>query len=73
MDLLLSDFDSLRESSSSDYQEDSESLYGGRTRSIFSSLEESIEKIDTFLMFERGFLYGDIVCSASDLSGQRER
>ncbi|KAL3615076.1 hypothetical protein CASFOL_040737 [Castilleja foliolosa] len=70
MDLLLSDFDSFSESSSSDDQEDIESLYGGRARSIFSSLEESIEKIDDFLMFERGFSYGDIVCSASDPSGQ---
>ncbi|KAI3466675.1 hypothetical protein Pfo_023338 [Paulownia fortunei] len=66
MDSLLSDFDSLSESSSSEDQEDIESLYGGQARTIFSSLEETIEKIDDFLMFERGFLHGDIVCLVSD-------
>lgn len=70
MDSLLSDFDSHSESSSSEDQEDIESLYGGQARTIFSSLEETIEKIDDFLMFERGFLHGDIVCLVSDSLGQ---
>lgn len=70
MDLLLSDFDSLSDSSSSEDQEDMESLYGGQARTIFSSLEEIIEKIDDFLTFERGFLHGDIVCLVSDPLGQ---
>ncbi|KZV37150.1 hypothetical protein F511_15070 [Dorcoceras hygrometricum] len=70
MDSLLSDFDSHSESSSSDDQDDLESLFGGQARSIFSSLEETIEKIDDFLMFEPRYLHGDIVCMASDPSGQ---
>ncbi|KAL0407372.1 UNVERIFIED_CONTAM: putative ubiquitin-conjugating enzyme E2 24 [Sesamum latifolium] len=61
MDSLLSDFDSFSDSSSSEDQEDIESLYGGQACTIFSSLEETIEKIDDFLLFERGFLHGDIV------------
>ncbi|XP_051134952.1 probable ubiquitin-conjugating enzyme E2 24 [Andrographis paniculata] len=69
MESLLSDFDSMSESSSSDDQEDMESLYGGQARTIFSSLEETIEKIDDFLLFERGFLHNDIVCMASDPLG----
>ncbi|KAK6133451.1 hypothetical protein DH2020_032819 [Rehmannia glutinosa] len=70
MDSLLSDFDSFSESSSSEDQEDLDSLYGGQARNIFSSLEETIEKIDDFLMFERGFLQGDIVCLVSDPLGK---
>ncbi|KAL3851318.1 hypothetical protein ACJIZ3_013200 [Penstemon smallii] len=70
MDSLLSDFDSHSESSSSEDQDDIESLFGGQARSIFSSLEESIEKIDDFLLFERGFTHGDVVCMVSDPSGQ---
>lgn len=70
MDSLLSDFDSLSESSSSDDQEDIDSLYGGQARTIFSNLEETIEKIDDFLLFERGFLHGDIVSLVSDPSGR---
>ncbi|XP_073048105.1 probable ubiquitin-conjugating enzyme E2 24 [Primulina eburnea] len=70
MDSLLSDFDSHSETSSSDDQDDLESLYGGQARSIFSSLEETIEKIDDFLLFEHRYLQGDIVCMASDPSGQ---
>lgn len=68
MDSLLSDFDSLSESSSSEDLEDMESLYGGQARSIFSSLEETIERIDDFLLFERGFSHNDIVRLASDPS-----
>ncbi|XP_073056031.1 probable ubiquitin-conjugating enzyme E2 24 isoform X1 [Primulina eburnea] len=70
MDSLLNDFDSYSETSSSDYQDDLESLYGGQARSIFSSLEETIEKIDDYLLFEPRYLHGDIVCMASDPSGQ---
>ncbi|KAL2495051.1 putative ubiquitin-conjugating enzyme E2 24 [Forsythia ovata] len=68
--LLDSDFDSLSESSSSEDQDDIESLYGGQACSIFSSLEETIGKIDDFLLFERAFMHGDIVCLASDPLGQ---
>lgn len=70
MDSVLSDFDCMSESSSSEDQEDIESLYGGQASTIFSSLEKSLEKIDDLLLFERGFLHGDIVCLASDPSGQ---
>ncbi|KAG8365497.1 hypothetical protein BUALT_Bualt18G0111000 [Buddleja alternifolia] len=66
MDSLFSDFDSLSESSSSEDQDEMESLYGGRARTIFSSLEETIEKIDDFLLFERVFMHGDIVCMVSE-------
>ncbi|XP_010272451.1 PREDICTED: probable ubiquitin-conjugating enzyme E2 24 isoform X2 [Nelumbo nucifera] len=75
MEILLSESDceSFSESSGSDYQDDIESMYGGKAQSILSNLEESIEKIDDFLAFERGFLHGDIVCSATDPSGQMGR
>ncbi|KAL2475359.1 putative ubiquitin-conjugating enzyme E2 24 [Abeliophyllum distichum] len=68
--LLDSDFDSLSESSSSEDLDDIESLYGGQACSIFSSLEETIGRIDDFLFFERAFMHGDIVCLASDPLGQ---
>ncbi|CAI9783817.1 unnamed protein product [Fraxinus pennsylvanica] len=70
MDLLDSYFDSLSESSSSEDHDDIESLYGGQACSILSSLEETIGKIDDFLLFERAFTHGDIVCLASDPLGQ---
>ncbi|XP_073151284.1 probable ubiquitin-conjugating enzyme E2 24 isoform X2 [Henckelia pumila] len=70
MDLLLSDFDILSESSSSEDQDDIESLYGRHAHSVFSSLEESIRKIDDFLLFERGFMHGEIVGLVSDPLGQ---
>lgn len=70
MDTSLSDFDSFSESSSYDDQDYVEYLYGGHACSILSSLEESIGKIDDFLSFERVFMYGDIVCSEKDPSGQ---
>ncbi|KAA8519796.1 hypothetical protein F0562_014114 [Nyssa sinensis] len=69
MDLLLSDFDSFSESSSCEDQDDNEFIYGGKACSILSSLEETIGKIDDFLLFERGFKHGDIVCSITDPSG----
>ncbi|XP_057797444.1 probable ubiquitin-conjugating enzyme E2 24 [Salvia miltiorrhiza] len=70
MDSLHSDFDSFSESSSSEDQEDIEFLYGPQACNIFSSLEDSIQKIDDLLMFERGFMNGDVVCLVSDPLGQ---
>lgn len=76
MDMLRSDSDwescSDNGSSSEDIEE-LDFLYGGRASSIFSSLEESIGKIDDFLSFERGFVHGDIVSSVTDPSGQMGR
>ena len=68
-----SDWETSSESSSSEDQEDIDFLYGGQARSILSSLEESIGKIDDFLSFERAFVHGDVVCSLSDPSGQMGR
>ncbi|GAV88562.1 UQ_con domain-containing protein [Cephalotus follicularis] len=75
MDVLDSDFDceSFSESGGSEEQEEIDYLYGGKARSILSSLEESIGKIDDFLSFERGFTHGDIVCSVTDPTGQMGR
>ncbi|KAK1557827.1 hypothetical protein Q3G72_032665 [Acer saccharum] len=75
MDVFLSDSDweSFSESGSSEGQEEIDFLFGGQATSILSSLEESIGKIDDFLSFERGFMYGDIVCSVTDPSGQMGR
>lgn len=70
MDSQHSDFDSFSESSSSEDQEDIEFLYGPQACNIFSSLEESIQKIDDLLMFERGFFNGDVVYLVSDPLGQ---
>jgi len=67
-----SDVETFSETSSDD-QDDIFSIYGGHAQSILSSLEDSIEKIDDFLSFERGFLHGDIVCSAGNSSGQMGR
>lgn len=74
MDLLLtdSDWESSSESGMED-QEEIDFLYGGQARSILSSLEQSIEKIDDFLSFERGFMHGDMVFSVTDPSGQMGR
>lgn len=58
-------------SDSVDSQYELESIYGDHAQSILSSLEKSIEKIDDFLAYDRGFLHGDIVCSSIDPSGQR--
>ncbi|KAK3204168.1 hypothetical protein Dsin_018214 [Dipteronia sinensis] len=75
MDVFLSDSDweSFSESGSSEGHEEIDFLFGGQATSILSSLEESIGKIDDFLSFERGFMYGDIVCSVTDPSGQMGR
>lgn len=70
MDSPFSDCDSYSYSSSSEDEEGSEFMYGGQASSILSSLEETIGKIDDFLSFERGFVHGDIVCSAEDPTGQ---
>ncbi|KAK7246508.1 hypothetical protein RIF29_41377 [Crotalaria pallida] len=68
-----SDSDTFSDSSSSEDQEDIDYLYGGQARSILSSLEESMGKIDDFLKFERTFVHGDMVCSLSDPTGQMGR
>ncbi|KAL4585610.1 hypothetical protein LXL04_010233 [Taraxacum kok-saghyz] len=68
MDVFLSDFDSYSESSSSDDQEDDEFMYSGQASCILSNLQETIGKIDDFLLFERRYVHGDIVCSVNDPS-----
>ncbi|WOL14577.1 putative ubiquitin-conjugating enzyme E2 24 isoform X2 [Canna indica] len=65
-----SDSDFYTETSDSEDQDCSESLFGGHAQSILSGLDESIEKIDDYLSFERGFALGEIVCSVTDPSGQ---
>ncbi|KAG7638386.1 Ubiquitin-conjugating enzyme/RWD-like [Arabidopsis thaliana x Arabidopsis arenosa] len=72
MSLTDSDWDSSSDSGSSEHEE-VEFSYGGRAQNIFSNLEETIGKIDEFLSFERGFMYGDIVRSATEPSGQSGR
>ncbi|KAL0740580.1 hypothetical protein Bca4012_082093 [Brassica carinata] len=72
MNLTDSDWESSSDSGSSE-QEEVEFSYGGRAQDIFSNLEESIGKIDDFLSFERGFMYGDIVRSTAEPSGQSGR
>ncbi|KAI9121132.1 hypothetical protein K1719_008165 [Acacia pycnantha] len=73
MHTMDSDWETFSESSSSEDQEEMDFLYAGQARSILSSLEESIGKIDDFLSFERAFVHGDVVCSLSDPSGQMGR
>jgi len=76
MDAHITDLDwetSSDSSSSSEDQEDIDFQYGGQARSILSSLEESIGRIDDFLSFERAFVHGDVVCASSDPSGQMGR
>lgn len=75
MDMLSggSDWETSSDSGSTEDIEELDLLYGGKAHSIFSSLEESIGKIDDFLSFERGFTHGDIVCSVTDPSGQMGR
>ncbi|XP_010413814.1 PREDICTED: probable ubiquitin-conjugating enzyme E2 24 [Camelina sativa] len=72
MDLTDSDWDSSSDSGSSEHEE-VEFSYGGRAQNIFSNLEETIGKIDEFLSFERGFMYGDIVRSTTEALGQSGR
>ncbi|POO00067.1 Ubiquitin-fold modifier-conjugating enzyme [Trema orientale] len=73
MDLLSdSDWESSSDSGVED-QVEIDFLYGGQAQSIFSSLEQSIEKIDDFLSFERGFKHGDMVLSVTDPLGQMGR
>uniref|UniRef100_A0A0E0HI14 E2 ubiquitin-conjugating enzyme n=1 Tax=Oryza nivara TaxID=4536 RepID=A0A0E0HI14_ORYNI len=76
MDLYAIDSDTESYAETSDSEEDQEECeltYCGHAQNILSSLDESIGKIDNFLSFERGFLHGDIVCSAADPSGQLGR
>lgn len=68
MDVFLSDFDSYSESSSSEDQEDDEFMYSGQASCILSNLQETIGKIDDFLLFERRYVHGDIVCLVKDHS-----
>ncbi|GAA0162406.1 ubiquitin-protein ligase [Lithospermum erythrorhizon] len=68
-----SDFDSSSESSGSGYQDDIEFMYDGHAFSILSNLEDSINKIDDFLSFERSFSLGEIVRLVTDPSGQMGR
>ncbi|XP_076927369.1 putative ubiquitin-conjugating enzyme E2 24 [Bidens hawaiensis] len=72
MDVFFNDFDSYSESSSLyDHEnDDDELMYGGQASSILSNLEQTIGKIDDFFTFEREYVYGDIVCSSIDPSGQ---
>uniref|UniRef100_A0A0R0G8J6 E2 ubiquitin-conjugating enzyme n=1 Tax=Glycine max TaxID=3847 RepID=A0A0R0G8J6_SOYBN len=75
MDAHMTDLDweTSSDSSSCEDQEDIDFRYGGQARSILSSLEESIVRIDDFLSFERAFVRGDVVCASSDPSGQMGR
>ncbi|KAL6610804.1 hypothetical protein ACP70R_040773 [Stipagrostis hirtigluma subsp. patula] len=75
MDLFATDSDSESYAGTSDSedQEECEFTYSDHAQNILSSLDESIDKIDNFLTFERGFLHGDIVCPVSDPSGQLGR
>ncbi|XP_020578764.1 probable ubiquitin-conjugating enzyme E2 24 isoform X2 [Phalaenopsis equestris] len=68
-----SDSESRTESTDSEEHDGIESAYSGRAWSILSCLDETIEKIDDFLAFQRGFVHGDIVCSISDPSKQLGR
>lgn len=70
MDVFLSDFDSYSDSSSSDGHEDDEFMYSGQATSILSNLQESIGKIDDFLLFERRYVHGDVVYSGHDRDSQ---
>lgn len=67
------DWETSSDSSSSEDQEDIDFPFGGQARSILSSLEESIGRIDDFLSFERAFVHGDVICVSSDPSGQMGR
>ncbi|RZB63551.1 probable ubiquitin-conjugating enzyme E2 24 isoform X2 [Glycine soja] len=75
MDAHMTDLDweTSSDSSSCEDQEDIDFRYGGQARSILSSLEKSIGRIDDFLSFERAFVRGDVVCASSDPSGQMGR
>ncbi|KHN08523.1 Putative ubiquitin-conjugating enzyme E2 24 [Glycine soja] len=75
MDAHMTDLDweTFSDGSSSEDQEDIDFQYGRQARSILSSLEESIGRIDDFLSFERAFVHGDVVCTSSNPSGQMGR
>ncbi|KAK8957929.1 putative ubiquitin-conjugating enzyme E2 24 [Platanthera zijinensis] len=74
MDMFTdSDSESFTESTDTDDHDGIGSAYSGHAQSIFSCLDESLEKIDDFLAFQRGFLHGDIVSSISDPSKQLGR
>ncbi|CAA6665715.1 unnamed protein product [Spirodela intermedia] len=72
MNMLYSDSDWESYSGNSDNEDQysNESVFGGHARSILSSLDASIRKIDDFLSLDRGFVRGEFVSSVSDQSGQ---
>lgn len=72
MDVFSADSSDWESESGSEEQE-IDFLFSGHAQNILSRLEESIDKIDDFLSFEREFVHGDIVCSVVDSSGQTGR
>ncbi|KAI3745534.1 hypothetical protein L1987_58648 [Smallanthus sonchifolius] len=68
--LLINPLLRLCESSSSDGYEDDDFIYTGQATSILSNLQETIGKIDDFLLFERRYVHGDIVYSADSQMGK---
>lgn len=67
---IVGDSDLDSSSSDSEDQDESESMFEDNAQIIWTSLAETIEKIDDILVVDRTFLYGDIVASVSDPSGQ---
>ena len=65
-----SDWESYSENSDNEDRYGNESMFGNHARSILSSLDASIRKIDDFLSLDRSFEMGDFVCLNSDQSGQ---
>jgi len=61
-----SDLDSS--SNDSEDQDESESMFEDHAQIIWTSLAETIEKIDDILVVDRAFFYGDTVTSISDPS-----
>lgn len=70
MDLFSESDCSSVSNSNVEQDDDIETLYGGQACNILASLEETIGKIDDFLSFESEFTYGDVVCPATEPSGQ---
>uniref|UniRef100_A0A1D1Y099 E2 ubiquitin-conjugating enzyme n=1 Tax=Anthurium amnicola TaxID=1678845 RepID=A0A1D1Y099_9ARAE len=65
-----SDWESYSDASDGEDQDSTESVFGGHARSILSSLDASIRKIDDFLALDRGFMHGDFVSAIITPSGQ---
>lgn len=66
----LGDSDLDSSSSDSEDQDESDSMFEDHAQIIWTSLAETIEKIDDILVVDTAFFYGDIVASVSDPSGQ---